>query len=84
MEEWVVKLGRIAYLRSTSDSEVPYELKSLIFTRYQMALFVAEVLQGTGQAMNLKWVIEGRSHTGTFCTAQGALEISPLYNPDAT
>ena len=26
--------------------------------------------------MNLKWVIEGRANTGTFCTAQGALEVS--------
>jgi hypothetical protein len=83
MEEWVVKLGGTAYLCSTSDSEVPHELKSFIFTHYQMALFVAEVLQGTGQAMNLKWVIKGQSYTGSFCTAQGTLEISLLYNLDA-
>jgi hypothetical protein len=40
-----------------------------------MALFVAELLQGTGQAMNIKWVIEGSSLTGPFCTAQGAVEV---------
>ena len=79
MEEWVSKLGGTAYLRGMSDSGVP-QAKSLIFAHYQMALFAAEVLQGTGQAMNLKWVIKGRSYTGGFCTAQGALEISLLYN----
>ena len=48
-----------------------------------MALFVAEVFQGTGQAMNLKWVIAGESYTGDFCTGQGALEVFLLRNLDA-
>jgi hypothetical protein len=55
----------------------------VIFIHYQMALFAAEVIQGIGQAMNLKWVIDGQSDTGTFCTAQGMLDVSFLHNLDA-
>jgi len=50
-----------------------------------IALFVAEVIQGTGQAMNLKWVIEGRADTGTFCTAQASLgQLGETYAALAT
>jgi hypothetical protein len=40
-------------------------------TRHQVALFTAELMQGIGHAMELKWVIEGKADTGTFCTVQG-------------
>jgi len=50
-----------------------------------VALFVAEVIHGIGQGMNLKWVFEGRAVTGTFCTAQGSLnQLGSAYAALAT
>lgn len=42
----------------------------------QLALFVAEFIQGIGHAMDLKWVVEGKAETGTVCTVQGWLHLS--------
>jgi hypothetical protein len=44
-----------------------------MLTHHQISLFAAKVIQGLGHAMELKWVIEGKLNTGTFCTAQGIL-----------
>jgi len=41
-------------------------------TRYQFALFVAELIQGVAHAMDVRWVVEGGAETGAFCTAQGS------------
>jgi hypothetical protein len=41
---------------------------------YVIALFAAEVIQGLGHAVSMKWVIEGKLNTGTFCTAQGIIQ----------
>jgi len=38
-----------------------------------IALFLGEVIMGIGHAMSLKWVIEGNTYTGGFCTAQGLM-----------
>ena len=38
----------------------------------QIGLFFAEVIHGVGHALNVKWIIEGKTYTGTFCTVQGA------------
>jgi len=51
------------------------------FFLYQSALFVAEIIQGLGHAMDLKWVIEGRAYTGTFCTAQGKTTGCLVHKP---
>jgi len=40
---------------------------------YVISLFIAEVIQGLGHSLDLKWVIEGQLNTGTFCTTQGVL-----------
>jgi len=40
----------------------------------QFALFFAELIQGLGHIVSMKWVIEGEVNTGTFCTAQGVLQ----------
>jgi len=37
------------------------------------ALFVAEFILGVGHAMSLKWAIQSKVYTGTFCTAQGVM-----------
>jgi hypothetical protein len=42
-------------------------------TDHQIALFAAEVILGLGHTISLKWVIEGKLNSGTFCTVQGAL-----------
>lgn len=39
-----------------------------------LALFAAEVIQGLGHAISMKWVIEGQVKTGTFCTSQGVIQ----------
>jgi len=41
---------------------------------YVIALFAAEVIQGLGQAISMKWVIEGEVNVGTFCTTQGVIQ----------
>jgi len=40
---------------------------------YVIALFAAEVIQGLGRGISMKWVIDGEVNTGTFCTAQGIM-----------
>jgi len=40
---------------------------------YVIALFAAEVILGLGHTISLKWVIEGKVNSGTFCTVQGLL-----------
>jgi len=39
-----------------------------------IALFAAEVIQGLGQAISMKWVIEGEVNVATFCTTQGVIQ----------
>jgi hypothetical protein len=39
----------------------------------KIALFVAETIMGVAHALDLKWILEGKAYTSTYCTAQGAL-----------
>jgi hypothetical protein len=45
---------------------------------HQIALFTAEVIQGMGHVLTVKWAIEGRGYTGDFCTVQGTFELYQL------
>jgi hypothetical protein len=40
---------------------------------YFLSLLIANMLQGVGTVMNLKWVHLGGVLSGYFCTAQGVL-----------
>jgi hypothetical protein len=43
---------------------------------HQISLFTADLIQGLGHGISLKWVIEGGLNVGTFCTVQGMLIMS--------
>jgi hypothetical protein len=58
-----------------SSTTYPNTLKHPIS---QLALFVAEFIQGIGHAMDLKWAVEGKAETGTVCTVQGWLQTYTL------
>jgi len=46
---------------------------------------MAELIQGIGHAMDLKWVIEGKAETGTLCTVQGLMrQLGDTYAALAT
>jgi len=51
-----------------------YLTRWMVMDIYVIPLFIADVIQGVGQGVSLKWVIKGEVYTGTFCTAQGALQ----------
>jgi len=40
-------------------------------TPTQLSLFVADLIHGFGASLSLKWVLEGKVRTGTYCNVQG-------------
>jgi hypothetical protein len=41
---------------------------------FMLSLFIADLIQALGGAMNVKWVHDEKVYRGTFCNAQGAIE----------
>jgi hypothetical protein len=39
----------------------------------KFSLFMADLIQAGGMAMDAKWVNDGKVQTGTYCTAQGTI-----------
>jgi hypothetical protein len=42
---------------------------------YLLSLLCAEIWQGIGAIMSVKWVLEGTVYCSNYCTAQGAIKI---------
>ncbi|KAK7038876.1 hypothetical protein VNI00_010508 [Paramarasmius palmivorus] len=51
----------------------PKTFRTHIF-EYLVSLFIANVVQSTGTAMNLRWVVKNGVSNGSFCVAQGAIK----------
>ncbi|KIM82293.1 hypothetical protein PILCRDRAFT_71066 [Piloderma croceum F 1598] len=45
-----------------------------VFFMIAISLFASDLLQALGAVLDAKWVNEGKVYTGTYCTAQGAIQ----------
>jgi uncharacterized membrane protein len=54
-------------------------VQSFIEFYTQLSLFIADLLQAIGAAMDLKWVGSGHLEVGQFCSAQG--DFLPASSP---
>jgi len=41
---------------------------------YMLSLFTSDLIQALGAVLDIKWVHEGKVYTGSYCTAQGAIQ----------
>ncbi|KAA1473968.1 hypothetical protein DENSPDRAFT_840507 [Dentipellis sp. KUC8613] len=60
--------------RYRRDAVDPWRLLDKPLDIYMLSLFCSDLVQALGGVLDVKWINEGKVYSGTFCSAQGAIQ----------